>query len=79
MTPLRIVHNSARVGWLAAALALSAPVLAQTAPATPPAAILSTAPAGTRFGLLVVDDQGVAGELRQAVTLQLPAGRPAGT
>lgn len=40
---------------LAAALALSAPVLAQNAS---PAAILATAPAGTRFGLLVVDDRG---------------------
>jgi serine-type D-Ala-D-Ala carboxypeptidase/endopeptidase (penicillin-binding protein 4) len=44
---------------LAAALALSAPALAQTA-APPPdaAAILATAPPGTRFGLLVVDADG---------------------
>ncbi len=44
-----------RIFVLAAALALSAPVLAQSAS---PAAILATAPAGTRFGLLVVDDKG---------------------
>lgn len=43
---------------LAAALSLSAPALAQTAAPASPAAILATAPAGTRFGLLVVDDQG---------------------
>lgn len=43
---------------LAAALALSAPALAQTVAPASPAAILTTAPAGTRFGLLVVDDQG---------------------
>lgn len=41
---------------LAAALALSTPVFAQTAPS--PATILATAPAGTRFGLLVVDANG---------------------
>lgn len=44
-----------RIVFLAAALALSAPVLAQS---ISPAAILATAPAGTRFGLLVVDDKG---------------------
>lgn len=43
---------------LAAALALSTPAFAQTAVSASPAAILATAPAGTRFGLLVVDDQG---------------------
>lgn len=43
---------------LAAALVLSAPALAQTAAPASPASILATAPAGTRFGLLVVDDQG---------------------
>ena len=43
---------------LATVFALSAPALAQTAPAASPAAIFATAPAGTRFGLLVVDDQG---------------------
>ncbi|MEY4055591.1 MAG: D-alanyl-D-alanine carboxypeptidase/D-alanyl-D-alanine-endopeptidase [Pseudomonadota bacterium] len=43
---------------LATALALSSPVLAQNSAVTSPAAILGTAPAGTRFGLLVVDDQG---------------------
>ena len=47
-----------RAFFLATALVLSAPVLAQNAPAATPAAILDTAPAGTRFGLLVVDDQG---------------------
>lgn len=41
---------------LAAALALSAPVSAQSSAS--PAAILATAPAGTRFGLLVVDEGG---------------------
>ena len=43
---------------LAATLALSAPVLAQNTGPAAPAAILANAPAGTRFGLLVVDDQG---------------------
>ena len=43
---------------LAAALSLSAPVLAQTSAPVSPAATLATAPAGTRFGLLVVDDHG---------------------
>ena len=43
---------------LAATLALSAPVLAQNTGLAAPAAILANAPAGTRFGLLVVDDQG---------------------
>lgn len=43
---------------LAATLALAAPALAQTAVPASPAAILASAPAGTRFGLLVVDDQG---------------------
>ena len=47
-----------RAFFLATALVLSAPVLAQNTPAASPAAILGTAPAGTRFGLLVVDDQG---------------------
>lgn len=43
---------------LAAVLALSAPAFAQTAAPASPAAILAAAPAGTRFGVLVVDDQG---------------------
>lgn len=47
-----------RLMFLAAALALAAPALAQTAAPISPATILATAPAGTRFGLLVVDDQG---------------------
>ncbi len=43
---------------LAALLALSAPALAQNPASASPAAILATAPAGTRFGLLVVDKDG---------------------
>ncbi|MCZ8017815.1 D-alanyl-D-alanine carboxypeptidase/D-alanyl-D-alanine-endopeptidase [Novosphingobium sp.] len=48
---------------LAAALTLCAPAIAQTEPVPPAAppsveAILATAPAGTRIGLLVVDEQG---------------------
>lgn len=43
---------------LAAALALAAPAFAQTAAPASPSAILAAAPAGTRFGLLVIDDQG---------------------
>ncbi|MFM6949480.1 MAG: D-alanyl-D-alanine carboxypeptidase/D-alanyl-D-alanine-endopeptidase [Novosphingobium sp.] len=43
---------------LAATLALSVPALAQTAVSASPSAILATAPAGTRFGVLVVDGQG---------------------
>ncbi|MFN9375560.1 MAG: D-alanyl-D-alanine carboxypeptidase, partial [Novosphingobium sp.] len=46
-----------RLMILAAALSLSVPALAQTAAPASPAAILATAPAGTRFGLFV-DDQG---------------------
>lgn len=46
---------------IAATLAFTAPALAQTKPvSTPPMAeaVLAAAPAGTRFGVLVVDEQG---------------------
>lgn len=52
------MRSFALAAALAAALALPAPAFAQTATPASPAAILATAPAGTRFGLLVVDEQG---------------------
>lgn len=47
-----------RILLVAAALCQAVPVLAQAVPPQTAAAALAAAPAGTRFGLLVVDDQG---------------------
>ena len=47
-----------RLLLLAFTLALAVPAHAQNAPAAKPAAIIATAPAGTRIGLLVVDEKG---------------------